>query len=226
MVAGFARVLRSRGRSIRLATDSYDDTGPSARRAGKRRARRLSRTGAAPRRDRPDAAIFSAKKVDGVRATKWRKAGVKPSRSALPSMSSRSRSDRLYRQFRCVPRRHRVRSLVMISARPSAYRPSPRTPPQPSCNCKRYRIPFDRSQHARSDPGATHFQSLPQRPTARQIRIDWAQQGTLMQGRRDSRGPPVAEEKWSSWAGQPARSIVGIGMVTSCAKRPGEVKPK
>ena len=75
-----------------------------------------------------------------------------------------------------------------------------------------------------------HFQSLAEidLPLPK-IRIDWAQQGKLMQGQSVILVPPVAVQQGELLAlGNPHDQLVGIGEVVNVLREGGpvEVKPK
>jgi tRNA pseudouridine55 synthase len=93
-------------------------------------------------------------------------------------------------------------------------------------------IPFDRMSEATPEAilAPPHFQSLADidLPHAK-IRIDWAQQGKLMQGQSVILVPPVAVQKGELLAlGNPHDQMVGIGEVVNVLREGGpvEVKPK
>jgi tRNA pseudouridine55 synthase len=93
-------------------------------------------------------------------------------------------------------------------------------------------IPFDRMNESTADAilAAPHFQSLSDidLPHAK-IRIDWAQQGKLMQGQSVILVPSVAVQRGELLAlGNPHDQLVGIGEVANVLREGGpvEVKPK
>jgi tRNA pseudouridine55 synthase len=93
-------------------------------------------------------------------------------------------------------------------------------------------IPFDRMSEATPEAilAPPHFQSLADidLPHAK-IRIDWAQQGKLMQGQAVILVPPVAVQQGELLAlGNPHDQLVGIGEVVNVLREGGpvEVKPK
>jgi tRNA pseudouridine55 synthase len=93
-------------------------------------------------------------------------------------------------------------------------------------------IPFDLMSESAPEAilAPPHFQSLADidLPHAK-IRIDWAQQGKLMQGQAVILVPPVALQKGELLAlGNPHDQLVGIGEVVNVLREGGpvEVKPK
>lgn len=93
-------------------------------------------------------------------------------------------------------------------------------------------IDFDRMSEAAPEAilAAPHFQSLSEidLPLAR-LRIDWAQQGKMMQGQAVIMVPPVAVQKGDLLAlGNPHDQLVAIGEVVNVLREGGpvEVKPK